>query len=101
MCNAAGLDLPDIPSLVRALAGTVSPESVHRPVLVLDTTALACTVQPFALPGAAAVALVTHESLTKYAQLGLDRVAAGMIVASEADGPELDDFREHLGTNAN
>ena len=42
---------------------------------------------------------VVIESLTKHAQLGLDRVAAGVIVADDGDATLLDGLREHLGTN--
>ncbi len=94
LCNASGIDVPDIPAVVRSLAGGGTGA-----VLVLDNTGRSCTFQPFALVGAAGVRLVVHESLTKYAQLGLDRVAAGMVVAGERDGEVLDGFREHLGTN--
>jgi cystathionine beta-lyase/cystathionine gamma-synthase len=43
--------------------------------------------------------VVLVESLTKHAQLGLDRVTAGVIVASEQDADVLDHLRELLGTN--
>jgi cystathionine beta-lyase/cystathionine gamma-synthase len=54
--------------------------------------------QPFAL-ARESVRLVVFESLLKYAQLGLDRVAAGVIVAGPADAESLEEYREHLGTN--
>ena len=101
LCNAAGMDLPDIPGAARAMAscrgGGEDPS-----LLVLDNTGRSCSFQPFRLPEVAsgAVRLVVHESLTKYAQFGLDRVAAGMILVLERDGESLDAFREHLGTNA-
>jgi cystathionine beta-lyase/cystathionine gamma-synthase len=64
--------------------------------LVVDNTALACTFQALRL-GAANT--LVFESLLKYAQFGLDRANAGMIVAS-GDGVErLSTYREHLGTN--
>jgi cystathionine beta-lyase/cystathionine gamma-synthase len=43
--------------------------------------------------------LVLIESLTKHAQLGLDRVSAGVVVAGSRDADVLDGLREHLGTN--
>jgi cystathionine beta-lyase/cystathionine gamma-synthase len=95
LCNAKGIAVPDLAALVRAMAGRVPGA-----FLVVDTTGLSCAVQPFGLPGAAALRVVTLESLTKYAQFGLDRVAAGMVVAGAADGELLDECREHLGTNA-
>ena len=39
------------------------------------------------------------ESLLKYAQLGLDRTNAGVIVARVDDAESLSGYREHLGTN--
>ncbi len=95
LCNAKGIALPDLAGLVRAMAGRVPGA-----FLVVDTTGLSCAVQPFVLPGAGALRVLTLESLTKYAQFGLDRVAAGMVVARAADGERLDECREHLGTNA-
>jgi hypothetical protein len=47
----------------------------------------------------AAVELVTVESATKLAQLGLDRVSAGIVVAPRSTADRLDEWREHLGTN--
>jgi cystathionine beta-lyase/cystathionine gamma-synthase len=67
--------------------------------LVVDTsvcTMTAALVAPV-LRGAASVVLV--ESLTKHAQLGLDRVPAGVIVADEVNARRIDALREHLGTN--
>ncbi|MFL5797976.1 MAG: hypothetical protein ACJ77A_08590 [Actinomycetota bacterium] len=95
LCNAKGITLPDLGGIVRAMA-----RSVPGAFLVVDTTGLSCAVQPFALGGAGALRVITLESLTKYAQFGLDRVAAGMVVALAGDGERLDECREHLGTNA-
>ena len=39
------------------------------------------------------------ESLTKHAQLGLDRVTAGAIYATNGEAAALDVLREHLGAN--
>jgi cystathionine beta-lyase/cystathionine gamma-synthase len=100
LCNATGMDLPDVAGVARALAaGRTGGEPS---LLVLDNTGRSCSFQPFLLPEVASgvVRLVVHESLTKYAQFGLDRVAAGMILVSAGDGEALDGFREHLGTNA-
>jgi cystathionine beta-lyase/cystathionine gamma-synthase len=95
LCNAKGISLPDLGALVRAMA-----DRVPGAFLVVDTTGLSCAVQPFAMPAAGSLRVLTLESLTKYAQFGLDRVAAGMIVAGATDGELLDECREHLGTNA-
>lgn len=72
-----------------------------RPVrLVIDNTGRSATFQPLALaPRAIGVELVVFESVTKYAQLGLDRTAAGMIIAPRTLADRLDECREHLGTN--
>jgi cystathionine beta-lyase/cystathionine gamma-synthase len=43
--------------------------------------------------------LIVFESLLKYAQLGLDRANAGVIVARPDDAELLGQYREHLGTN--
>jgi cystathionine beta-lyase/cystathionine gamma-synthase len=45
------------------------------------------------------VRLIVFESLLKYAQLGLDRANAGVIVARGTDAQRLSSYREHLGTN--
>jgi hypothetical protein len=39
------------------------------------------------------------ESLLKYAQLGLDRANADVIVAQARDAEMLEGYRKHLGTN--
>jgi cystathionine gamma-synthase len=66
--------------------------------LIVDNTGLSVSCQPFALAGGS-VRLLVFESLLKYAQLGLDRVNAGVIVAHADDAQLLSDYREHLGTN--
>jgi cystathionine beta-lyase/cystathionine gamma-synthase len=45
------------------------------------------------------VRLIVFESLLKYAQLGLDRANAGVIIARREDAETLSGYREHLGTN--
>jgi len=93
--NAPGTLVADLPGVVRAI------EEAGRPsYLVLDNTALTCTVQPFRLVRhRRQVRLIVFESLTKYAQFGLDRVTGGAIVAEGSDAEDLDRYREHLGTN--
>jgi cystathionine beta-lyase/cystathionine gamma-synthase len=95
LCNAAGLALPDLPCVISRLAKS------GRPVrLVIDNTGRSATFQPLVLaPRAVGVELVVFESVTKYAQLGLDRTAAGMIIAPRRLADRLDECREHLGTN--
>ena len=44
-------------------------------------------------------AVLAIESLTKHAQLGLDRVTAGAIYATNGEAAALDVLREHLGAN--
>jgi cystathionine beta-lyase/cystathionine gamma-synthase len=93
--NAPGTLVTDVPGVVRAI------EAAGRPsYLVLDNTALTCTVQPFRLAGhGPQVRLIVFESLTKYAQFGLDRVTGGAILAEGSDAEDLDRYREHMGTN--
>jgi cystathionine beta-lyase/cystathionine gamma-synthase len=93
--NAPGTLVADVLGVVRAM------EAAGRPsYLVLDNTALACTVQPFRLVRHRRhVRLIVFESLTKYAQFGLDRVTGGAIVAEGRDAEDLDRYREHLGSN--
>jgi cystathionine beta-lyase/cystathionine gamma-synthase len=92
--NAPGTLIPDIERVVRAI------EEAGGAYLVLDNTGLACTFQPFALrPSGGRVRIIEHQSLTKYAQFGLDRVTAGAIIAERDDADRLDSHREHLGTN--
>jgi cystathionine beta-lyase/cystathionine gamma-synthase len=87
--------LPDLPCVISRLARS------DRPVrLVIDHSGRSATFQPLALaPRAIGVELVVFESVTKYAQLGLDRTAAGMIIAPRTLADRLDECREHLGTN--
>jgi cystathionine beta-lyase/cystathionine gamma-synthase len=96
LCNERAMALPDLPRLIGHLASRPEPAT-----LVLDTTGLSCTIQPFAIlpEGARHVRILAVESLTKYPQFGLDRTPAGMIVAPQADASRLDAYREHLGTN--
>ena len=66
--------------------------------LVIDNTGLSVFSQPFAHAGDS-VRLIVFESLLKYAQLGLDRANAGVIVAPRETAEVLSEYREHLGTN--
>jgi cystathionine beta-lyase/cystathionine gamma-synthase len=91
LSNTRWMPMPDLRAVVDALDGTDT-------YLVLDNTCLSVGCQPFAL-ARASVRLVVFESLLKYAQLGLDRAGAGVIVARSEDAESLEDYREHLGTN--
>jgi hypothetical protein len=72
-------------------------EPVH---LVVDATCSAAAALPPALLGETGpVRVLVFESLLKYAQYGLDRSNAGVIVARGADAVALAALREHLGTN--
>ncbi|HEX5193811.1 MAG TPA: PLP-dependent transferase, partial [Solirubrobacteraceae bacterium] len=91
LSNSAWMPVPAVALVIECLRGTDT-------YLILDNTGLSVGCQPFALAGDA-VRLVTFESLLKYAQLGLDRVNAGVIVTRADDAATLDSYREHMGTN--
>ncbi|HET6864688.1 MAG TPA: PLP-dependent transferase [Solirubrobacteraceae bacterium] len=91
LSNTRSMPMPDLRAVIDALRGTDT-------YLVLDNTCLSVACQPFAL-AREWVRLVAFESLLKYAQLGLDRTSAGVIVARSEDAESLEDYREHLGTN--
>jgi cystathionine beta-lyase/cystathionine gamma-synthase len=99
LANARGLAVPDIAAIAGRLAAQARPESGRW--LVVDNTGLSVACQPFALAPSPpeGFELVVFESLTKYAQFGLDRTTAGMIVASRDVARRLSGYREHLGTN--
>jgi cystathionine beta-lyase/cystathionine gamma-synthase len=93
LCNTRWAPLPDVPAVLGALHD-------RDAVLVLDNTCLSASFQPFRLPHAAdRVHLVVFESLLKYAQLGLDRANAGVILARGDDAERFEHDRERLGTN--
>lgn len=91
LSNSATVAVPDLRRIVEGLRGELT--------VVIDNTGLSVSCQPFVMPRNPRVRLIVFESLTKYAQMGLDRVTAGMIVASGEDAGWLDSLREHLGTN--
>ncbi|MGZ4480717.1 MAG: PLP-dependent transferase, partial [Gaiellales bacterium] len=91
LCNSRGLALPDTARIIRGLAG----DDVH---VVIDNTGLSIGFQPWALRSGR-TRLLVWESLLKYAQLGLDRTTAGVVVCSGPGTERLDIYREHLGTN--
>jgi cystathionine beta-lyase/cystathionine gamma-synthase len=91
LSNTRWMPVPQLAAVIERLRGTDT-------YLVLDNTGLSVTCQPFAL-ARGSVRLLVFESLLKYAQLGLDRVNAGVIVARSEDAQLLARYREHLGTN--
>jgi cystathionine gamma-synthase len=91
LSNTTWMPVPDLPAVIERLRGGTT-------YLVIDNTGLSVSFQPFAIAGDG-LPLIVFESLLKYAQLGLDRVNAGVIVARGEDGDALADYREHLGTN--
>ncbi len=91
LSNTRGMPVPDLRAVIKRLRG-------RETTLVIDNTGLSVSLQPFALAGDG-VRLIVFESLLKYAQLGLDRANAGVIVARGEDAEGLADYREHLGTN--
>jgi cystathionine beta-lyase/cystathionine gamma-synthase len=95
LCNAKGIPVPDIEAMIGAIGAL--PHDVH---LVVDNTGLSCGFQPYRVaPTHGPARPIVFESLTKYAQFGLDHVTAGMIVAPCEEAERLDAYREHLGTN--
>jgi cystathionine beta-lyase/cystathionine gamma-synthase len=91
-----GVAVPDIARIATSLAAA-------RPGawLVIDITGAPLAPSPLDLPEArvGTLRVLTLESLTKHAQLGLDRVAAGALYARTEDIATLDGLREHLGAN--
>jgi Cys/Met metabolism PLP-dependent enzyme len=88
LCNAPGLALPDLDTILAAV-----PDDCW---VVVDNTCLGVECQPYASD---VPRLIVYESLLKLAQLGLDRVTAGVIVARGPELEKLGTYREHLGTN--
>lgn len=91
LSNTKSMPVPDLARVLKRVAGT-------QTYLVVDNTGLSIACQPFALADES-VRLIVVESLLKYAQLGLDRANAGVIVARDEDAERLSHYREHLGTN--
>lgn len=91
LSNTTWMPVPELERVIERLRGTST-------TLVVDNTGLSVSCQPFALAGDS-VRLVVFENLLKYAQLGLDRANAGVIVARADDAELLSGYREHLGTN--
>ena len=91
-----GAAVPDIPGSAARLAA-VRPGAW----LVVDVTGAPLAASPLALPEAHGnrLRVLAIESLTKHAQLGLDRVSAGAIYTTRREAAALDELREHLGAN--
>jgi cystathionine beta-lyase/cystathionine gamma-synthase len=91
LSNTKWMPVPELRPLMDCLRDTET-------YLVIDNTGLSVVSQPFAYADES-VRLIVFESLLKYAQLGLDRANAGMIIARREAADALSDYREHLGTN--
>jgi cystathionine beta-lyase/cystathionine gamma-synthase len=91
LSNTKWMPVPDLARVLDHVAGTTA-------YLVVDNTGLSVACQPFA-HAHESVRLIVFESLLKYAQLGLDRANAGVIVARGNEADRLCRYREHLGTN--
>ena len=91
LSNTKWMPIPELAAVIEHLRGAET-------YLVIDNTGLSASCQPFAIAGEE-TRLIVFESLLKYAQLGLDRANAGVIVASCADAASMSFYREHLGTN--
>jgi cystathionine beta-lyase/cystathionine gamma-synthase len=85
-----GAAIPDIPLIAQALARA-------RPGAWLIVDITGCPL--IQLDDCDLVRVLAIESLTKHAQLGLDRVTGGAIYARNSELPALDELREHLGAN--
>jgi cystathionine beta-lyase/cystathionine gamma-synthase len=95
MANARSLAICDLRGLLRTVKDQAPPV-----YLLVDTTSLGPASSPFAAAGPApGVRLIALESLTKHAQIGTDRAAAGIVVAEPDTIAALEPYREHLGTN--
>ena len=94
--NSSGMPVPDLDPVIRRLGATG-----RDAWLVVDNSGASPLHQPLARAPRrlGRLRIVVVESLTKYAQLGLDRTTAGIITAA-GDGVErLSEHRERLGTN--
>jgi cystathionine beta-lyase/cystathionine gamma-synthase len=96
VATEAGIAVPDIPRIAESLAAA-------RPGawLLIDITGAPLAASPLDLPEArkGTLRVLALESLTKHAQLGLDRVSAGALYTTPAESVALDHVREHLGAN--
>jgi cystathionine beta-lyase/cystathionine gamma-synthase len=95
VATEVGVAVPDLARIAEVLA-----EARPGAWLLVDITG-APLVSPLNLPEARSGTLhvLALESLTKHAQLGLDRVSAGALYTSLIDSAVLDQLREHVGAN--
>jgi cystathionine beta-lyase/cystathionine gamma-synthase len=91
LSNTRWMPVVELSPLIDCLRGTDT-------YLIVDNTGLSVFSQPFAQADGS-VRLIVFESLLKYAQLGLDRANAGVIIARPEVAETLSEYREHLGTN--
>ncbi len=91
LSNTRWMPVVELSPLIECLRGTET-------YLIVDNTGLSVFSQPFAQADGS-VRLIVFESLLKYAQLGLDRANAGVIIARPEVAETLSEYREHLGTN--
>lgn len=96
-CNSESIAMPDLASLLPAIAAMVDRSTT----VVLNNTGMATLYQPLAdLPAQTDLQLVVVESLNKFHQFGYDRVTGGILwTAGSAIGAGLFKARMHLGTN--
>lgn len=92
LTNGPGLELLDWPRLLAGLAS-----AGRRCTVILDTSLLSVRCRPMIAPSSCGVRLVVVESVTKFGQLGLDRVAAGVVLTDRTTAGRLDRLREHRG----
>ena len=94
--NSSGVPVPDLDAVIRRLGA-----AGRHTWLVVDNSGASPLSQPLtrAPRHLGTLRIVVVESLTKYAQLGLDRTTAGIITAAGAGVERLSEHRERLGTN--
>ena len=94
--NSSGVPVPDLEAVARRLGATG-----RDAWLVVDNSGASPLNQPLvrAPQSLGRLRIVVVESLTKYAQLGLDRTTAGIITAAGKGAERLSEHRERLGTN--
>lgn len=96
LCGAETLPMPDLKTLVPALARIVPKETT----LVLDNTVLSTMYQPLHdLPwNPLSMKLIVVESLLKFHEFGMDRVPGGIIWTPSLMESGLFHTRMHMGT---
>ncbi|MSR84868.1 hypothetical protein EXS71_00260 [Candidatus Uhrbacteria bacterium] len=96
LCNTPLIPVPDITTLIQALAQNIK----EKMYLVLDNTPLSSTLQPLSyLPTLSHIHLIRIESLVKFHQFGFDQITGGMILAQGSTARKMWYARMHLGTN--